>query len=350
MEQTHSQNVFNRILKNKLAVFSLSGIGIAVFLAVFAYLIIPDKSPYANNQQLEINIFMGATPNQTSIPIQSYKIVQDSLVASPFTKLKTYVPHAIKYPLTTFFSVSFLKTASKSKLEAEVKTLFVQKHFWLGTDNFGRDLLSRLIVGMRVSLSVGFIAVLIALLVGTLLGSIAGYYGGRTDSFILWLINVIWSLPSLLLIIAITFALGKGFWQVFIAIGLSMWVEIARVVRGQVIAYKNLEYIEAARALGYSNFRIIWHHILPNILAPVIVLSAANFASAILVEAGLSFLGLGIPPPIPSWGSMIRENYSAIFFDSAYLALLPGLAILLIVLAFMLFGKGLREALNVRSY
>ncbi|MCF8345321.1 MAG: ABC transporter permease, partial [Bacteroidales bacterium] len=193
------------------------------------------------------------------------------------------------------------------------------------------------------------ISVLISLLIGLSLGAIAGYFRGFIDDVIVWFINVVWSLPTLLLVIAITFALGKGFWQVFIAVGITMWVEVARVVRGQIISIREKEYIEACRALGYSNFRIIFRHILPNVMSPVIVISAANFAAAILIEAGLSFLGIGVQPPMPSWGSMIKEHYAYLVLDSAYLAILPGIAIVLMVLAFMLIGNALREALDVKS-
>ena len=195
----------------------------------------------------------------------------------------------------------------------------------------------------------GFISVFISLLIGITLGSIAGFFRGRIDDFIMWLINVVWSIPTLLLVIAITFALGKGFWQVFIAVGLTMWVEVARVVRGQIISIREKEFVEAARAMGYSNYRIIRKHILPNVMAPVIVISAANFAAAILIEAGLSFLGIGVQPPMPSWGGMIKEHYAYLVLDSYYLALLPGIAIILMVLAFMVMGNGLREALDVKE-
>ena len=167
----------------------------------------------------------------------------------------------------------------------------------------GSDILSRLIIGVRVSLAVGLITVILSLSIGIFLGALAGYYGGKTDQMIMWLLNVIWSIPTLLLVFALTLLLGKGFWQVFIAIGLTMWVNVARIVRGQVLAVKQLEYVEAARALGYRDSRIIIRHILPNILGPVMVIAAANFASAIVIEAGLSFLGIGVQPPQPSWGS-----------------------------------------------
>jgi peptide/nickel transport system permease protein len=150
------------------------------------------------------------------------------------------------------------------------------------------------------------------------------------------------------LVFALTLLLGKGFWQVFIAIGLTMWVNVARIVRGQVLAVKELEYIEAANALGFKDSRIIIRHILPNILGPVLVVAASNFASAIVIEAGLSFLGIGVQPPQPSWGLMIKENYNFIITHNPMLALAPGIAIMLLVLAFNLLGNGLRDALNVK--
>jgi ABC-type dipeptide/oligopeptide/nickel transport system permease subunit len=165
----------------------------------------------------------------------------------------------------------------------------------------------------------------------------------------MWFINVIWSIPTLLLVFAITLALGKGFWQVFIAVGLTMWVNVARLVRGQVLAVREMEYIEATRALGFSGARTIVKHIWPNIIGPVVVIAASNFASAIVIEAGLSFLGVGVQPPQPSWGLMIKENYNFIITNNPMLALAPGFAIMILVLAFNLLGNGLRDAMNVRG-
>jgi peptide/nickel transport system permease protein len=223
-----------------------------------------------------------------------------------------------------------------------------ERCFYLGTDKYGRDLLSRVLIGARISFFIGFIAVAISIIIGLGLGSIAGYFGGKIDAFIMWIISVTWSIPTLLLVIAITLALGKGFWQVFVAVGLTMWVEVARVVRGQVIGVKEMQYVTAAKALGYSDTRIIIKHIIPNILAPVIVISAANFAAAILIESGLSFLGIGAQPPMSSWGAMIKDHYNYIILGKAYLAVIPGFCIMVLVLSVMMFGNALRDALDVR--
>jgi peptide/nickel transport system permease protein len=249
----------------------------------------------------------------------------------------------------TFSRIYSVEELVSSNQNMEAENMIHEKTYWLGTDKYGRDLLSRLMAGAVVSLAVGAIAVIISLLVGLTLGLIAGYYRGITDKIIMWFTNVIWAIPTLILVMAITFAFGTGFWIIFLAVGLTMWVEVARITRGQVLSVREKEYVEAARALGFSEGRIIFKHILPNILSPVIVISAANFASAILIEAGLSFLGLGAQIPTPSWGNIIREHYAYITTDLAYLAIVPGVLIMMLVLAFMMVGNGLRDALDVRE-
>jgi len=280
-------------------------------------------------------------PNQvTEIPILEYKISGNII---------QYVEYTEDAELKQTKEISLDKFIGFSSIQEVEKELITTKKFHLGTDKYGRDLLSRMLVGSRVSISIGFVAVLISVIVGLFFGALGGYYGGKIDIMVMWLVNVIWSIPTLLLVIAITLALGKGFWQVFVAVGLTMWVEVARVVRGQIISVKEMQYVTAARALGFSDIRIILNHIIPNIMAPVIVISAANFASAILVESGLSFLGLGAQPPIPSWGGMIKDHYSYIILGKPYLALVPGTAIMLITLAFMMTGNSLRDALDVKQ-
>lgn len=218
--------------------------------------------------------------------------------------------------------------------------------FVLGTDRYGRDLLSRLMAGSSISLGVGFTSVLISLLIGILLGAWAGYRGGWIDRIISWWIQVVWTLPTLLMVLAITLAFGKGLWQVFLAIGLTMWVDVARVVRGQFLSLRELEFIEAARGLGYSDLRIMLRHMLPNALGPLIVIAAANFAAAILIESGLSFLGYGAQIPVPSWGNIVQEHYHLITGRHAWLAIAPGALIISVVLAFTFIGDGIRSAQN----
>jgi peptide/nickel transport system permease protein len=214
---------------------------------------------------------------------------------------------------------------------------------WLGTDRYGRDVLSRLMAGSAISLGVGFTAVFISLFIGILLGAWAGYRGGRVDAVISWFIQVVWTLPTLLMVLAITMAFGKGLWQVFLAIGLTMWVDVARVVRGQFFALREMEFIQAAQAFGFSDLRVMLRHMLPNATGPITVIAAANFAAAILIESGLSFLGYGAQIPIPSWGNIIQEHYHLITGSHAWLAIAPGVLIISVVLAFTFIGDGLRQ-------
>jgi peptide/nickel transport system permease protein len=346
-----------KVKNNIPGIFGIFIILCSIVCAVFAYFIAPDKSPFANEMHLELStlrpgtevsflhvpkdvststsfiqqLLEGKVLNYKSIPVSTFT-VSDSLVS--------YTRYGTEYLITI---------PNQDLVFAHGKSPIFSKTFFLGTDKYGRDLLSRLIVATRISLAVGFISVFISLLIGITLGLFAGYYGSWIDKCILWLINVVWSIPTLLMVIAISLALGKGFWQVFVAVGLTMWVEVARVVRGQVLSLKQMEYIQAARVLGFGDFRIMFKHILPNIMSPITVISAANFASAILIEAGLSFLGIGAQAPMPSWGAMIKNHYSYIILDKAYLALAPGMAIMLLVLALMYVGNMLRERLNVRA-
>ena len=224
-----------------------------------------------------------------------------------------------------------------------------EKTFILGTDRLGRDILSRLMAGTYISITVGFISVAISLIVGVAIGLLAGYYRGWVDATLSWIINVIWSIPNLLVVMAFILAFGAGFWKVFIAIGLTMWVEVARIVRGQILSIREKEYIEAAKSMGMSDLRIMLREMLPQLWPILIVISAANFSSAILIESGMSFLGLGVQIPAPSWGNMIRENYAMIPTQHAHLALAPGICIILTVLALSFVGNGLRSALDIKK-
>lgn len=399
VSQSQSAIAWHRLKKNKLAMFGLIIIFAFIVIAMLGFLITPDSTPDANEQLLEISkqspgfsvqmllvrkneephhvnfltrMMYGQISDYRSVPIADYHFQASDIVYHEFSSAKKHiffekkiniadVAYALQDNTPVNYNqatqqLQFFEKGSNAptiKTISEIQNLITQNNiktrtFYLGTDPAGRDLLSRLMIGTRVSFSVGFISVFISLLIGVSLGSLAGYFRGRLDNIIIWIINVVWSIPTLLLVIAITLALGKGFWQVFVAVGLTMWVEVARVIRGQVMSLREKEFIEAARALGFSHFRIITRQILPNVMGPVIVISAANFASAILIEAGLSFLGIGAQPPTASWGQMINAHRGFIIGHSPYLAILPGIAIMLMVLSFVLLGNGLRDALDTK--
>lgn len=393
-----SKQTWQKFKRNKIAVFGLIIILTACLISILGYLITPDKTPYANDQKPELHIkppgfsvkMLAVKKNETSVSssvfnemlfgkklefvnytLHKYQFKNQNIIIEEYsghsnkkqnTSLKFNIADVV-YAIDKNFPVSYdsIKNKisfnelnnpvrlNKSIIELQQiieKENIITKTYLLGTDLLGRDLLSRLLIGTRISLGVGLVSVIISLIIGILLGSVAGYYRGKTDAAIMWLINVVWSIPTLLLVIAITLVLGKGIIQVFIAVGLTMWVDIARIVRGQVLSIREKEFVEAGKALGYKNTRIIFKHVLPNVMGPVVVMAASNFASAILTEAGLSFLGLGAQPPLPSWGEMTNAHHGYILMDKAYLAFIPGVAIMILVLAFMLVGNGLRDAVD----
>jgi peptide/nickel transport system permease protein len=356
-----TQVALQKFKKNFWGVFSFWIIIFIGLISVFAYVIAPDDSQNANQMHLSIHskkpgfkvqmltipskienqqslfskLFKGVKNTETEIPISNYEVKDGKIIYTEYAS-DNLIGATKEISLTSFPNHDY-------------KKFIKEQTFIFGTDKYGRDYLSRILIGSRISFFIGFIAVFISLLIGIFMGSISGYFGGKVDAVIMWLINVTWSIPTLLLVIAITLALGKGYWQVFIAVGLTMWVEVARVVRGQMISVKEMQYVTAARALGFNDYRIITQHILPNIMAPVIVISAANFAGAILIESGLSFLGIGAQPPMASWGAMIKDHYNYIILGKPYLALIPGVCIMILVMAFMLIGNALRDALDVKS-
>ena len=404
-----SYYVRKRLLKNKPALFGITVILIAHIIAFLGYLIMQDQTPDANDGAVQIQkmpagfevdilkirrhvrvkerkitgkLLFGQESLYTLTPISDYSINEKDLTVdyAPFTKHKNrnlsrqevdivnatlplYVSsnksfsNGLKYKINkndiTYFDLDGnQQTISKEDLIALFKKENIEhRKYKLGTDKAGRDIMSRLLLGTRVSLSIGFVAVLISLFVGVIMGAIAGFFGGKIDDVIMWLMTIVWSIPGIMLVIAISLALqSKGVWVAFVAVGLTMWVEVARVVRGEIMSIKQKMYIESARALGYQSVRIIFYHILPNTLGTLIVIANANFASAILLEAGLSFLGLGVKAPTPSWGMMVNDGYHVIGSEGSWgMILFPGLAIMLLVLAFNLLGNGLRDAYDPKT-
>ncbi|AHJ97035.1 hypothetical protein Hsw_1440 [Hymenobacter swuensis DY53] len=367
--------VRQRLLRNTPAMLGLGFIILCTLVALLGYWVLPDNSPSANNGVVQLQKeapgfqatllrlplrdsaradnplltwWQGRAPRYQEVPIASYRIQGDSLLTQPYQNHSALADQPQAYALTA--------VAGRSGLAADLARTVEQEHivrrtYWLGTDKAGRDELSRLLLGTRVSLGIGLVAVLISVLLGMLIGAVAGYVGGWLDSLLLGLMTVVWSIPGIMLVIAISLALdSKGVWTSFVAVGLTMWVDVARVVRGQMLSLREKTFVEAGRVLGLPQSRLIWRHLLPNMTGPLIVLATSNFAAAILLEAGLSFLGLGVQPPAPSWGLMVNEGFQLLGTEAGlWLTLLPGLAISLLVLSFNLLGNGLRDAYDPKT-
>lgn len=397
--------VRKRLLSDVLALCSLLIIAITIVIALAGYLILPDGTSNANDGAVEIaklppgssvtilkirkntdhiyqggiDIFLnGRQRNYIIVPVDSYEIDGLTIKVDPYgmiggekdinlvnATLAIGQPEVDDREIYSESKYKFdgniisypdmdgnIKKVSYDQLLSKFKNKNLEERtYWLGTDRSGRDLLSRLLLGARVSLSIGFMAVCISLVLGIIFGSIAGYFGGKIDDIIMWLISVVWAIPAVMLVIAVSMALqSRGLWVAFLAVGLTMWVEVARVVRGQMMALKEKLFVEAARAYGLNNFSIVFKHIMPNMIGPLLVIATANFAAAIMLEAGLSFLGLGVQPPAPSWGMMVYEGFQVMGSkNSWHMILFPGLAICILVLCFNIIGNSLHDAIDPRN-
>ncbi len=339
-------------LRNHLSgVFALLVLGLMALGAVFAYFLAPDPTPYANQMNPALATLTPGTKVQfvhlhKEFPPEKAGFFQ-RLFYGAASKTEMIAASKIER-VENAWLVTDLASGVEKQFSYKQVAFTKDQTFYLGSDRYGRDLLSRLLIATRVSFIIGIIAVSISLLIGVPMGLMAGYFGGWVDKMVMWLVNVLWTVPSLLLVIALTLALGKGLFQVFLAIGLSMWVEVARVVRGQVKSLRTRPYVEVAQMMGFSHIRVMFKHILPGVWHPVIVLAAANFATAILLESGLSILGYGAQPPTPTWGGMVKDHWPFLLMGKAYLVLWPGMCIVLLVLACMLLGNTLRDQTDPR--
>ncbi len=351
---------------NKSTLLSLGIILFYCIAAIFCYVFSIDKTQDVNSQIPELalhrpftemkficiqnlnkdfessflkKLIFGSKNQEQLIPILTVRKNEAGLTGVRYMGKNQFTNENLP---TENFQLYYSKELLNKKFEIVTKT------FPFGTDAFGRCIYSRILVGSRVSLSVGIIAVCISLSIGILIGLLGGYFGGKVDALLMLFVNTIWSIPTLLLVFAIVLALGRGMHILYLAIGFTLWVDVARIVRGQVMSAKNNVYVDAAKSLGFKNHRIMFRHILPNILAPIFVIAAGNFATAIILEAGLSYLGFGVQPPLPSWGNMLNENYGYALSGHYYLALIPAVTIVILVLNINIVGNNLRDYFDVK--
>jgi peptide/nickel transport system permease protein len=332
LEATRRKKVMKSRRYNVLKILGGTWIGLMVVMALGAGFWAPDTSPDANRQWLSAR----ALDPGTRVWVRQAEEQQ----GAPEVFIRVWVQDqwVLGQPPQGAASKSLGTLAAMQT--AEEQSRWTSHTFWLGSDPLGRDVLSRLMRGARMSLGIGAVAVVISLLVGLLLGVMAGWYGGFLARFINGITHFVWAIPTLLLVMVITLFLGQGVVPVFVAVGLTMWVDVARLMEGEVRRMRGMDFVVAAKALGFPGFRIWTRHVLPGLMGPLMVVAASNFAAAILIESGLSFMGIGVQPPAPTWGGMVEAHRMYLMAGKPYLALFPGLAIVLLVLAFTFAGQG----------
>jgi peptide/nickel transport system permease protein len=358
----NGQSTFKKFLKTVTGPIALVIIVVWILVALFAVILSPDKSPLADN----INGNLALRPPGTEqVVYKDFNSIHSSKTnwfsthlwgeQKDFEEIPVYA-HSFQHDTAQL--VIFDRGVPKETLYIPLNKAdtiawkdkhFITRSFPWGSDKRGRDLKSQIFHGARISILVGFFSLIIALSIGITLGLVSGYYGGKVDRVIQFVISVMWTLPTFVLVLAFSVSLGKGLWQMMLAIGLVSWVDIARLVRGQVLSIKEKEYIQATKILGFSDIRILFKHILPVLRGNILIVASSNFASAILLEAGLSFLGMGVAPPTPSWGMIIQEHFTFITFGKAYLALIPGICLASLVLSVNLLSNALRDVFDERQ-